>query len=80
MNYETILVDVNYPDRRVTSRWNATWLFDVAKAVFLSYSWFWKGVALGSPEGARSATGGEPSATVDVKCWSHLGRRGDRLS
>ena len=28
------------------------------------------GVAPGSPEGARSATGGEPGAAADVKRWS----------
>jgi transposase len=28
------------------------------------------GVALGSAEGARSATGGEPSAAAEVKRWS----------
>jgi hypothetical protein len=28
------------------------------------------GVALGSLEGARSATGGEPSAAAEVKRWS----------
>ena len=28
------------------------------------------GVALGSPEGARSATGGEPSAAAEVRRWS----------
>lgn len=29
-----------------------------------------EGIAPGSPEGARSATGGEPSAAADVKRWS----------
>jgi transposase len=29
-----------------------------------------EGVALGSPEGARSATGGGPSAAAEIKRWS----------
>ena len=29
-----------------------------------------KGVAPGSPEGARRATGGEPGAAVEIKRWS----------
>ena len=36
------------------------------------------GVAPGSPEGARSATGGEPGAAAEVKRWS-AGRKKEVL-
>ena len=38
--------------------------------------WKVEGVAPGSPEGARSATGGEPGAAAEVKRWSAGRKKG----